>query len=307
MAFKRQDSDMLTLNETNTDQAPWLSVDLTTGDYAGQQVRAEYHICPNPACACKTIELILIAGAEQANTTIPMMLYFVDRTFEEDKRHKGEALVKAFIDNLTSDDWHLLFGLYVDSKEANTESVDLEKLVTYFPAKEIEETNCLIGIREILPYSDMITFKIDGEIIVADDKYCVNSHCDCETAGITFLWLDDPERCAKEAPTILLSYNKANRWSIEDANGCNKELIKRLANAISEEDRAALKQRHQKMRLLYQLYKRREGVDQLPVHIETTAGRNDPCPCGSGKKFKRCCLNKGPVLSPGIASRKKFM
>jgi uncharacterized protein YecA (UPF0149 family) len=21
-------------------------------------------------------------------------------------------------------------------------------------------------------------------------------------------------------------------------------------------------------------------------------GRNDPCPCGSGKKFKRCCLEK---------------
>lgn len=22
-------------------------------------------------------------------------------------------------------------------------------------------------------------------------------------------------------------------------------------------------------------------------------GRNDPCPCGSGKKFKKCCLGKG--------------
>jgi hypothetical protein len=21
-------------------------------------------------------------------------------------------------------------------------------------------------------------------------------------------------------------------------------------------------------------------------------GRNDPCPCGSGKKFKKCCLGK---------------
>jgi len=21
-------------------------------------------------------------------------------------------------------------------------------------------------------------------------------------------------------------------------------------------------------------------------------GRNDPCPCGSGKKFKNCCMNK---------------
>jgi hypothetical protein len=23
-------------------------------------------------------------------------------------------------------------------------------------------------------------------------------------------------------------------------------------------------------------------------------GRNDPCPCGSGKKFKHCCVNKPP-------------
>jgi SEC-C motif domain protein len=25
---------------------------------------------------------------------------------------------------------------------------------------------------------------------------------------------------------------------------------------------------------------------------EPKVGRNDPCPCGSGKKFKKCCLNK---------------
>ena len=24
-----------------------------------------------------------------------------------------------------------------------------------------------------------------------------------------------------------------------------------------------------------------------------TVGRNDPCPCGSGKKFKKCCLEAG--------------
>ena len=22
-------------------------------------------------------------------------------------------------------------------------------------------------------------------------------------------------------------------------------------------------------------------------------GRNDPCPCGSGRKYKKCCLNAG--------------
>ncbi len=25
---------------------------------------------------------------------------------------------------------------------------------------------------------------------------------------------------------------------------------------------------------------------------EKTAGRNDPCPCGSGKKYKKCCMGK---------------
>ena len=27
-------------------------------------------------------------------------------------------------------------------------------------------------------------------------------------------------------------------------------------------------------------------------------GRNDPCPCGSGKKYKACCLNKEAVSRP---------
>jgi len=25
-----------------------------------------------------------------------------------------------------------------------------------------------------------------------------------------------------------------------------------------------------------------------PIHVEKKVGRNDPCPCGSGKKFKNC-------------------
>jgi SWIM/SEC-C metal-binding protein len=26
-----------------------------------------------------------------------------------------------------------------------------------------------------------------------------------------------------------------------------------------------------------------------PVKVKETPGRNDPCPCGSGKKYKKCC------------------
>jgi len=27
----------------------------------------------------------------------------------------------------------------------------------------------------------------------------------------------------------------------------------------------------------------------LPVLAEKAPGRNDPCPCGSGRKYKKCC------------------
>ena len=32
-----------------------------------------------------------------------------------------------------------------------------------------------------------------------------------------------------------------------------------------------------------------EPKSKAPVHVEKKVGRNDPCPCGSGKKYKNCC------------------
>ncbi len=31
------------------------------------------------------------------------------------------------------------------------------------------------------------------------------------------------------------------------------------------------------------------GEAQMPVRVEKKVGRNEPCPCGSGKKYKNCC------------------
>ena len=37
----------------------------------------------------------------------------------------------------------------------------------------------------------------------------------------------------------------------------------------------------------------------MPLHAREKTGRNDPCPCGSGKKYKHCCL---PGFVPSIDS-----
>ena len=36
--------------------------------------------------------------------------------------------------------------------------------------------------------------------------------------------------------------------------------------------------------------------DPMKIH---TVGCNDPCPCDSGKKYKKCCLGKDEQGSPG--------
>ena len=33
-------------------------------------------------------------------------------------------------------------------------------------------------------------------------------------------------------------------------------------------------------------------VKKQPVRVVAKAGPNDPCPCGSGKKYKKCCMQK---------------
>ena len=34
---------------------------------------------------------------------------------------------------------------------------------------------------------------------------------------------------------------------------------------------------------------RERSEKQRPIKVEQKIGRNDPCPCGSGKKYKKCC------------------
>lgn len=42
---------------------------------------------------------------------------------------------------------------------------------------------------------------------------------------------------------------------------------------------------------IYQMFSaQRQSVSQPVQRIAPKVGRNDPCPCGSGKKYKKCCL-----------------
>ncbi|TYR98638.1 hypothetical protein FZC84_14175 [Rossellomorea vietnamensis] len=43
--------------------------------------------------------------------------------------------------------------------------------------------------------------------------------------------------------------------------------------------------------LLKGYYDREAADGPKPERIGPSDGRNEPCPCGSGKKYKKCCEN----------------
>ncbi len=38
------------------------------------------------------------------------------------------------------------------------------------------------------------------------------------------------------------------------------------------------------------VYMRQETIVHQKIRSSAKVGRNDPCPCGSGRKFKKCCI-----------------
>ncbi len=45
------------------------------------------------------------------------------------------------------------------------------------------------------------------------------------------------------------------------------------------------------VRYMHQHWLSERVAVSAPIRAEPKVGRNDPCPCGSGKKFKKCCLH----------------
>ena len=74
------------------------------------------------------------------------------------------------------------------------------------------------------------------------------------------------------------------------------ESVKRLfsVQVVTEEAVEKFEQKEQKKEAEVQKNTTAPTLEKEPVkRTAPKVGRNDPCPCGSGKKFKQCCMGKG--------------
>jgi len=96
--------------------------------------------------------------------------------------------------------------------------------------------------------------------------------------GIKPSTLEDlqPENITDNTPISLkIDYEKLF-WNMHDAKADWLYNLKSWENVLPKEKREEITKDYRQSQT---------------VHIEKI-GRNDPCPCGSGKKYKQCCMNK---------------
>ncbi|OHB33986.1 MAG: preprotein translocase subunit SecA [Desulfuromonadaceae bacterium GWC2_58_13] len=84
---------------------------------------------------------------------------------------------------------------------------------------------------------------------------------------------------------------EAYRLFMEMMGRIRQEVVQKLfrVQLKREEDVERMEERQRKQRLVLNRVGGEDQVKQPSTRDEDKVGRNDPCPCGSGKKYKKCC------------------
>lgn len=155
----------------------------------------------------------------------------------------------------------------------------------------------MVAYHKLFPSDwDLLPIR-DGERYWAIDLYCRNPDCTCTSSVITFYRLDDGEPLL--IGEVVVDYAErdiefqANNQTVDELFGALWNACEYRLRARHDEARDAVRRFAPRAGLAPQLASAAPGLaPQLaPAAPLDRVPRNAACPCGSGKKFKRCCLD----------------
>jgi hypothetical protein len=238
-------------------------------------------MCANPECPCQEMSLeissVQRAGSEKPTVSTATLhaTYFV----ESDQIEIANASQTAFA---ADDATWILERLRADHLEWLRERWKRGR------ARVSEEPDGLPDDWEpgtLVAYDDV--FSADWDLTVVHDKrlyhvvdqYCPNPSCGCDRVLVDFFDLTDHGRHVGSADASMHDGRKVKIGG--------EPLTSTLWNAVC--DQHGVKTLRRRYSSIIAVVEQSRPIAE-PVRTPNKIGRNDPCPCGSGKKYKRCCL-----------------
>jgi hypothetical protein len=164
------------------------------------------------------------------------------------------------------------------------------------PSKDIDLDYVEAG--HLAPFNELFDCVRDDEFLLDGKRYwtciyfCPDPNCDCHEARVVFF--DDADDSGKGVGWVFLDISGPVGIHILEMSaerGAPENLIKELWKLFEGRHDAGLFLRRREAQCKMVGETLWESIPK-PVRAAPQPGRNDPCPCGSGRKFKKCCLSK---------------
>lgn len=276
---------------------------LNQGGVANVKYQVFVQPCNNPRCGCCDVLFQCRADFAEGKVATPngSREFWLDVraqkavvTVELKKEPESMRLAENLAAALTSSDWERLYQWHRVSKleiieRATSSEIDVRDLPDATGGR-------MVPFIEVFPFGLALYFPMQDEIWAADEMYCVQPNCDCKETVLSFLRLQDAAGAkttsASDPPAIR--YNHGTRSAGEAFPGKGECPEPPALLAALKKTYPLLNQMLERRHLLMQNIYLRHHLERLsqvaPATVRRKVGRNEQCPCGSGKKFKHCCL-----------------
>jgi len=244
-------------------------------------VLVEDWYCEIPACDCNDVFISFIVSQETRglfSIRLDMSSWRIIERQIHDQSIKADKMITEFLDNL--DEFKEVF-------KAHRKAVKQYGKKHYHAGQAGDDTDIMYyevpGDIDANPF----TFQYkDTEKYFITDQYCTNPGCTCHDVTLSFTRLDEDKIKLPEF-VVRLDLMSLNHEVVR--NSCDTDKTSDVMEYVltnKPEIIEVLKFRQCEM-------KKDGGKSYMKGIAEKRSdpriGRNDPCPCGSGKKYKRCC------------------
>jgi hypothetical protein len=242
----------------------------------------DYIICRNPDCHCNGV-IMQLSNKERV---LDFFFDFSTESYKPSEFTKEETMIlNTFIDFMKSDKQNSLTVDYFKKQ------YDLVKKNEQNRKEVLEEfpLGGFLPYNEILWEDDYLTINWNDRNYLLYDAYCVTPDCPCTTAALHLF--ENIHKTGMRQPEFSFIYDYKTQ-NIDEPMGIKPKNAKQFTDTFPLSLQKKLKQRHRRLKeeVKQEITKKIEQEKYSSVQREKRKiGRNDPCPCGSGKKYKKCC------------------
>jgi len=265
--------------------------------------------CRNPACRCLTVTITFRAtpldgpiepvSAPDRKVDLDLGMRTIDGTFSKSATPSDLAFAESLLEAMEPADFDLLRRIHLMIKSRETKLAKPAEINAQFDFDEIERSSIMQAYNDVLPFAETMHVVIDDFEYVVLDQYCLRPGCRCTDALLNLLPISEESGTVDTTGVVSVDYrSKAWKPVENEPLPCNMATIELLIESANPGLYGKLSARHKKLRTIYAHCRKRARALLADSNTVGVVGRNDSCPCGSGKKFKKCCLGKGVLDSP---------